>query len=210
MDKKNNMKQAMFEMFGVGTDPAKKDIPAKKEESKDKDASVTVKKAPEKAATVVNSKKPAAVSYLAAGTTVEGTLCSDGDVEIAGKFKGDVSAKGKVTLHSVIHGNITANSLRLSGCSLTGDVIVADIVTVSQDSVLCGNVTAKEVQCAGQITGDLKVSENIALESTSQVNGSVITGSMSVAKGAVIRGGIEIKMASACEKTAETVQTKNK
>ena len=157
-----------------------------------------MKKAPEQSTVPIVVKKPIAeASYLAAGTVLEGTLRSEGDVEIAGEFKGDITTKGTATLHSVVQGNVTANSLTLSGCSLTGDVIVTEVVVISQDSKICGNVTAKEVRCAGQIVGDLKISENTTLECTAQINGNILTGSMSVAKGAVIRGGIEIKMDSA-------------
>jgi len=205
MDKKNNMKQAMYEMFGVGTDVAAKEAPVNKAEPKSKNtpepakkASEPVKKAPEQPTVPIVVKKPIAeASYLAAGTVLEGTLRSEGDVEIAGEFKGDITTKGTATLHSVVQGNVTANSLTLSGCSLTGDVIVTEVVVISQDSKICGNVTAKEVRCAGQIVGDLKISENTTLECTAQINGNILTGSMSVAKGAVIRGGIEIKMDSA-------------
>jgi len=200
MDKKSNMKQAMYEMFGVGTDVAGKEAPANKVETKVKNTPEVVKKAPEQAPAPIAVKKPVAeASYLAAGTVLEGTLRSEGDVEIAGEFKGYITTKGTATLHSVVQGNVTANSLYLSGCTLTGDIIVSEVVVISQDSKICGNVTAKEVHCAGQITGDLKISENTTLECTAQINGNIITGSMSVAKGAVIRGGIEIKMMSSPE-----------
>lgn len=202
MDKKSNMKQAMFEMFGVGSDNSANAQPVKEEARpqpvKEEVRPQSAKKAAEKTpAVAVPVKKPAAASYLAAGTVLEGTLQSDGDIEIAGEFKGDITTTGTVTLHSAIQGNVTASSLKLSGCKLTGDIIVNGIVFISQDSTVRGNVTAKELQCAGQVTGDLKISENTSLESTAQVNGNVVTGSISVIKGAVIRGGVEIKSSDA-------------
>lgn len=197
MDKKSNMKQAMFEMFGVGSDNSANAQPVKEEARpqpvKEEVHPQPAKRLADKAAAVAPAKKPAAASYLAAGTVLEGTLQSDGDIEIAGEFKGDITTTGTVTLHSAIQGNVTASSLKLSGCKLMGDIIVNGIVFISQDSTVRGNVTAKELQCAGQVTGDLKISENTSLESTAQVNGNVVTGSISVIKGAVIRGGVEIK-----------------
>lgn len=197
MDKKSNMKQAMFEMFGVGSDNSAAPAQPAKEETARKAEPQGAKRLADKAAVVAPVKKPAAASYLAAGTVLEGTLQSDGDIEIAGEFKGDITTTGTVTLHSAIQGNVTASSLKLSGCKLTGDIIVNGIVFISQDSTVRGNVTAKELQCAGQVTGDLKISENTSLESTAQVNGNVVTGSISVIKGAVIRGGVEIKSSDA-------------
>lgn len=197
MDKKSNMKQAMFEMFGVGSDNSANAQPVKEEARpqpvKEEVHPQPAKRLADKAAAVAPVKKPAAASYLAAGTVLEGTLQSDGDIEIAGEFKGDITTTGTVTLHSAIQGNVTASSLKLSGCKLVGDVVVSGVVFISQDSAIQGNVTAKELQCAGQVTGDLKISENTSLESTAQVNGNVVTGSISVIKGAVIRGGVEIK-----------------
>ena len=146
--KNNNMKQAMFEMFGVGSDPTAKEPAAPAATPKTASAPApeksVMKSAPASIAAPVPEKKVSvATSYLAAGTVLEGTLRSEGDVEIAGIFKGDITTKGTATLHSVIDGNVTANSLTLSGCTLTGDVIVAETVIVSRDSKINGNVTAK-------------------------------------------------------------------
>ena len=206
MDKKNNMKQAMYEMFGVGSDVnAKPAQPAKeepkpaakpvKEEPKSRLAAQPVKEAAVRKP-AAPAEKPAA-SFLAPGTVLEGTLRSTGDIEIAGSFKGDISTEGTVILRSNIHGNVTARSLDLNGCRLEGDVIVRELVLVSQDSVICGNVTANELKCAGQITGDLKIKENTLLESTAKIVGNVTTGTIAVVKGAGINGGVEIKSADA-------------
>ena len=189
MDKKNNMKQAMYEMFGVGSEtPAPA---AQKEMAPEAPAPKVEKAAPEKVYTAPAAKAPA--SYIAPGTVMEGNLRASGDVEIAGEFKGDITTEGTVVLHSNIQGNLTASSLNLSGCSLTGDVVVSGMVIVSKDSAVVGNITARELQCAGKIIGDVKVAENTALEGTAQINGNVTTGTLSVARGAVMKGGIEMK-----------------
>lgn len=136
MDKKNNMKQAMYEMFGVGADNNAAPAQPAKEETTRKAEPQGAKRLADKAAVVAPVKKPAAASYLAAGTVLEGTLQSDGDIEIAGEFKGDITTTGTVTLHSAIQGNVTASSLKLSGCKLVGDVVVSGVVFISQDSAI--------------------------------------------------------------------------
>jgi len=197
MDKKNNMKQAMYEMFGVGADQAAKETESESDDIKVSRAAASVppkKSAVEKEAAVPPAiRSSAAVSYLAPGTVFEGTIRSTGDIEIAGDFKGDIKTEGTVVLHSNVQGNVTAKSLKLSGCSLVGDVIAKEALVISQGSSITGNVTAQEVQCAGQIVGDMKVSESTNLESSAQVSGKIVTGSIAVVKGAMICGGIEIK-----------------
>ena len=131
------------------------------------------------------------LTYFAQDTVLEGTICSFGNVEIAGEFKGTVEAQGEVALSSHIKGNITSESLKLTGCELEGDVNVKGVVSVSEDSVICGNVTADELQCGGTITGDLNIGDDTVLEETARVNGNIKTGTIAVMRGAKIRGGLE-------------------
>lgn len=204
MEKKNNMKQAMYEMFGVGSDQTEVGVtPSRTDKSKGavqpdgKESDAAMKKAIEQSAnkpeTKVQAKPKAEATYLAPGTVFEGNIRSQGDVEIAGEFKGNITTEGAVILHSGIEGNIAANSLKLSSCSLTGDVVVNDAVMIGQYSRIHGNVTAKDLVCAGVITGDMTVTGNMTLEKTAQVTGNITTGTIAVEKGATIKGGIEIK-----------------
>lgn len=199
--KTNNMKRAVFEMFGVGH--GEPELLIIEEKKTDTEAMVarptetapaakkedTVAAVP--AAAPVVSLRP--VSYLAADTVWEGNLRSDGDVEVAGIFHGDISAKGSVILHNTVEGNVRAGSLQLSGCSLTGDTVAEDLAVVATDSRVKGSVTAHDLRCAGTINGDISVSGHITLEQTARISGNIVTGSISVAKGAVICGGVDIK-----------------
>ena len=190
MDKRNNMKKAVFDVFGVGSGGEESPAPA---EGKRLAESKSAVPAAEKTAPIPAIIKPTpAASFLAPGTSFEGSLRTEGDIEIAGGFKGDISTEGVVLLRADIQSNITAGSLNLSNCVLTGDVVCSGTVTVSEGSKVFGGVTAKELLCAGEITGDLKISGNTALEERAQVNGSVVTGTLSVIKGAIIKGSLEM------------------
>lgn len=140
----------------------------------------------------IAEKSPIEKSYIAPKTVVTGTVRCCGDIKIAGVLKGNIITDGSVTLCSGYEGNINASSLYLCGCKLVGDVEVTGIVTVSSESSVYGNITAENIVCAGQITGDLRISDSTSLEATSCVNGSIVTGSIAVVKGARIKGKIEI------------------
>lgn len=185
MSKTANMKQAMHEMFGVGKGP---EAPAAQQPREKADAK------PAAPAPAAPKKGPAPVaSLLAEGTSFEGTLNAKGDVEIAGEFKGSVVAEGAVRLRSSIQSSINAKSLELVGCVLTGDVTVTGSVVVSENSKIVGNVTASELLCAGEIAGDLKVSSNVRLDAKARVSGSIVTGAISVERGAAISGNVQIR-----------------
>ncbi|MBQ8589039.1 MAG: polymer-forming cytoskeletal protein [Firmicutes bacterium] len=131
------------------------------------------------------------LSYFAPDTVLEGTIRSAGDVEVAGEFKGEIEAQGKVVLRSKIQGNVTSDSLKLQGCDLEGDVKVKGAVSISEDSVVHGNVSADELQCGGSVTGDLLIGDDTVLEETAKVTGNIKTGTVAVMRGAKIQGGLE-------------------
>lgn len=206
MDKKNNLKQAVYEVFGVGSggesDAVKKEAAAA--ESGEKRPAATAapaartqeapaKDAAAQAAAPADKGPKAVASYLGLGTVLEGTLRSTGDVEIAGIFKGDIVTEGTVRLCADTESNVTAGRLELNGCALTGDVVSKGTVTVSERARIKGSVTAAELLCAGEILGDLNITGNIVLDETARIDGKIQTGTMTVARGAVIRGVLEMK-----------------
>ena len=50
--------------------------------------------------------------------------------------------------------------MKLTGCTLIGDITANGPVTVSEDSKVTGNITAQSLLCAGEINGDIRISGN--------------------------------------------------
>ena len=192
----DNMKQAVFEVFGVGTA-----VPLSAEETPAEALTTTAAPVPAAPATPAVEAVPvmaapytlSPVSFLAEGAQWEGTLRSEGDVEVSCPFHGELHAKGAVTLHAAMEGNVTAGNLTLAGCTLTGDVVCEGMLVISRDSRVCGNITTRELRCAGTVTGDITAEDTVVLESTARVSGSIATATLAVDKGAVICGDLTIK-----------------
>ena len=200
----DNMKQAVFELFGVGSNTEMEIIPAQVAVAVTEEVSAPAPQAPvAEAVPAAPMDAPApsipvrqvAMSYIAAGTIFEGTMHCEGDVDIAGTFKGDLESKGNVSLYASMEGNITAASLTLTDCTLTGNATLRETLTIHENAGVCGNITAKSLRCAGEINGDMDLSGHIALERTAKVQGNISTGSFAVEKGALLCGGVEIKSA---------------
>ena len=193
-DSKDNLKQAMYEMFGLGSGSPDKAENGKDQRPAEKTAAPSGKGAskPEAQAAVPKNAENAR-TYIAFGTAVKGTLKSTGDIEIAGDFQGDIETKGNVLLRSNMQGNIKAGSLRLQNCELIGDIEAEGLVTISENSRVQGNVKAKELFCNGAIGGELLISGNTELAEQAQIDGTITTETIVVTRGAAIRGGIEMK-----------------
>lgn len=191
MGAKENLNEAMFSMFGVGKAPAG-EMPAEKKEVQKPAVQPAVKPVAQNVA--APAKK---VTYLAPGCCMEGKLKCQGDVDIAGIFKGDIEADGKVTVCADITGNIKAQTLEITACHLVGDVEVSGIVVLDEKAVVEGKITAGELISAGRVKGDLNIKSNVALKAHTTVEGNIVTGTMSMESGAIINGSLLMKAAAA-------------
>ena len=201
---KDNFNQAMFDMFGIGKYP--------NEETADDAEDLGVEEsaaAPGQSAAPAASRREATYggasqetvhrargTYFAEGTSIEGTIRCDSDVELCGDFKGDLIAKGKVTIHASTTSNVSASDLVLVDCTLTGDATVTGSVTIDGNSSINGNVKASNVVCSGIVRGNLRVTENITLTEKAQVYGDLSTDTLAISRGAKISGKIEMGLNS--------------
>ena len=207
MSKKENLSQAMFEMFGVGKEPAAektapKAAPAPKAPELEADlleeirkevaaeVQAEVKAAPVSAPAPAPVEENIPVTYLAPGVTLEGKLTAKGDVEIAGQFKGEIVTEGKVIVRSLVQSNISAGSLNVMSGGIVGDVHIKESILLSSGTCLKGNVFAGDLVCSGAIKGDVEVKGNLALDINASVEGNITTGTMTMAQGAVISGAV--------------------
>lgn len=212
--RKDNFNQAMYEMFGIGKES---DTSANAGEVEDEAAefagidpldyadksnkpaestssSKMFSKEDRKHSNEAQREKPRSThsTYLAEGTSIEGTLHCDSDVEICGDFKGELTASGKVTLHSNTTSNIQANDLVLVNCNLTGDVVVTKCITIDEGSNITGNISAGDVVCSGVVHGNLDVTDNLTLSSKAKVFGDIKAGSLVVERGGRVTGKMEM------------------
>ena len=131
-------------------------------------------------------------TYFAAGTSVEGILHSDSDVEIVGDFSGELMAEGKVTIHANTVSSIAAKGLELIGSTLTGGVTVDGDVTLDGGSSITGNVRARSVDSTGAIRGNLAARDSVALRGRASVTGDIKTALLSVERGVRINGKVDM------------------
>ena len=82
-------------------------------------------------------------SVIAADLTIEGKIEGSGHVRIAGRFKGDVSVQGNLTIDAGAHltGQVRAQNVTIGG-ELHGNIEGATRVELLETGVLAGDVKA--------------------------------------------------------------------
>lgn len=83
-------------------------------------------------------------SFFAAGVTIEGKIEGDGNVRIAGHFKGDINVKGdlKIDQGARIAGKISAGTVTIEG-ELEGNIVASAQVDLLKSGQIIGDLKAK-------------------------------------------------------------------
>ena len=92
---------------------------------------------------------PRKESLIAADMTIEGKIDGGGNVRIAGKFKGNVSLQGDLTIEAgaKLTGSVRADNVTIAG-ELEGNVEEASHIDLSPTVVLMGDLKASSLTVA--------------------------------------------------------------
>ncbi len=186
-----------YELFGVKIGEGEEVIPSagavakpngKKNAPAQKDGPVV----PEVKGEPARPVPAVATTYIAPGTEMSGTLKTDSNVEICGKFEGDIISTGTVLLRADHHGNVTAKQLELNGKSMQGDAAVSESMTIGEGSVITGNLVVGCLICRGTINGDIQCSGDVTLGKSAHVIGNIQSATITMEKGCYVKGNITI------------------
>lgn len=88
-------------------------------------------------------------SIIGTGLTIEGKIDGEGDVRIAGSFKGDVRVKGNLTIESGAHisAEISADTVTVGG-HVEGNINASTQVKLLESGQLVGDLKAKSLTVA--------------------------------------------------------------
>lgn len=137
---------------------ARKDEPGAKPEPR---AETPVERAPFSAPTPVEplrrtEDKPMSVmqpkpseSVLAAGLTIEGKIEGNGNIRVAGRFKGNVNVKGELTIEpgAALDGEVKAETVLVGG-EVRGHIVAKSRVEFKESGTLIGDLKAGSLTVA--------------------------------------------------------------
>jgi cytoskeletal protein CcmA (bactofilin family) len=85
----------------------------------------------------------ASESVVAAGLAIEGKIEGTGNVRVAGRFKGNVSVKGEVTIEpgAAIDGEVKAETVFVGG-EVRGQIISTSLIEFKESGTLVGDLKA--------------------------------------------------------------------
>ncbi|HPX32599.1 MAG TPA: polymer-forming cytoskeletal protein [Erysipelotrichaceae bacterium] len=133
-------------------------------------------------------------TVIGSSTVIDSNIKCGGNIKVKGQVKGSVSVNGSADIFGTIEGDIQANEVTLEhGAKVLGNIICKADVNALDDSKIVGNIVAKNAYINSHVEGDLEILNEVKITSTGSITGKIVTGSISVASGAVLNAIISIR-----------------
>lgn len=128
------------------------------------------------------------VTVITKGTIIEGSITSDGSLEVMGTIHGDIDCLGKLTIIGEVTGNSMASEVYVNTKRLEGSINSEGSVKISDGTVVIGDVTASSGVIAGAVKGEIDINGPIVVDSSAIIKGNINAKSVQINNGAVIDG----------------------
>ncbi len=128
------------------------------------------------------------VTVITKGTKINGSISSDGSLEVMGTITGDINCLGKLSIVGNVNGNSQASEIYVNTARLDGGLISTGSVKVGVGTIVVGDVKANSAVIAGAVKGEVDVNGPVIIDSTAIVKGNINAKSVQINNGAVIDG----------------------
>ncbi|MBB2182819.1 polymer-forming cytoskeletal protein [Lachnospiraceae bacterium MD1] len=150
----------------------------------------------EKEAAVQNNDMPKAkpagsddqVTVITKGTTITGSISSDGSLDVMGTITGDIECLGKLSITGKVKGNSTAAEVFVNTERLEGSINSEGSVKVGLGTVVIGDIIGTSGVIAGAVKGEIDIQGPIVVDSTAIIKGNIKAKSVQINNGAIIEG----------------------
>lgn len=159
-------------------------------------APIITGEAPESPVFDENSVDSGKSTVIAKGTVINGSIVSDGSLEVYGTVKGDINCLGKLSIAGSVIGNSTASEVYINTQRLDGGITSKGSVKIGVGTVVIGDITASSLVIAGAVKGEIDVNGPVVVDSTAVVKGNINSKGIQVNNGAVIDGFCALPYAS--------------
>lgn len=132
------------------------------------------------------------VTVIAKGTVIVGDVSTMGGMRCQGEVKGNITVAKKLELTGKVIGDIKAEDVAITASSIKGNVTVKNFFLMDGATTVVGDVSGKNAQVDGKIKGNLTVEERGHFESHATLVGNLVSGTVIIDEGAMLKGDIAI------------------
>ena len=135
-------------------------------------------------------------TVISKGTVIQGSIVSDGSLDVYGTVNGDISCLGKLSISGAVKGKSSAAEVYLHTNKLEGGITSKGCVKIAAGTVVIGDIAASSCVVAGAVKGNLDVNGPVVVDSTAVIKGNISSKGIQINSGAVIDGFCALPYAS--------------
>ena len=135
-------------------------------------------------------------TVISKGTVIQGSIVSDGSLDVYGTVHGDISCLGKLSISGAVKGKSSAAEVYLHTNKLDGGITSKGCVKIAAGTVVIGDIAASSCVVAGAVKGNLDVNGPVVVDSTAVIKGNISSKGIQINSGAVIDGFCALPYAS--------------
>ena len=135
-------------------------------------------------------------TVIAKGTVINGSIVSDGSLDVLGTVNGDISCLGKLSISGAVKGKSSASEVYLHTNKLDGGITSKGCVKLAAGTVVIGDIIASSCVVAGAVKGNIGVNGPVVVDSTAVIKGNISSKGIQINSGAVIDGFCALPYAS--------------
>ena len=129
-------------------------------------------------------------TIISKNTVIRGALQTEDSIRLLGQVMGDIECKSNIVVAGKVRGNTTAANAYIYDAQVDGDVRCEDVVTVSNDAWVLGNIRAQQAEIDGKIKGNMEIRHMVSIGSSSSILGDISTDELEIKRGAFVNGQI--------------------
>ena len=129
-------------------------------------------------------------TVISKNTVIRGSIQTDDPVRLMGQIVGDVDCKANIVVAGKVRGNTTAANAYIYNAKIDGDVRCDDVITISSDAWILGNIKAQQAEVDGKIKGNMEIRHVVSIGSQSSILGDITTDELEIKRGAFINGAV--------------------
>ena len=135
--------------------------------------------------------QPPRTTVIGENVEIDGNCKIEGDIEVYGVIRGDISASGKISVFGKIAGNMTGANITLNAAEVKGSIVTEGTIELDSLSTLAdGKIVAQNIVSNGNILCDMEISGIARFQSAARVTGDIRTVRISIEEGAIIKSAI--------------------
>ncbi|MCL1847162.1 MAG: polymer-forming cytoskeletal protein [Coriobacteriia bacterium] len=131
------------------------------------------------------------ITVITKEATVLGDILTEGHIDVVGRVKGNIDAKGDVAIHGIVRGDVGGAKIGLYNCRVKGNLDAGLGVIVDDSSVIGGDVRTKNIIFDGKVKGNIDAENVVVLRSHSYCLGDVTAASLAIEPGAILNGKVK-------------------